>query len=293
MPKSQTRGEKLAMQTTKIVSSQPTSDGERTEASPTRKSNRGRANALQQSPVDTTSRKNNNVVGKQNEQPEERLRTPISTSSSSTLPLVRSGSSNTTQLPANKNAISNTPQGDISTYSSGKFVRENSVPGHHSSQSKNKLVLPKNDHGLSEEIEDDSSEDITDDMKRKKRSRAALDDSFDLSDEDNRKQTTPQLHRGLTNNSPAINENDNSRKRLTQSAKKNRTSPRKNGKTDYEDEYNNPTTSSSRSRASTPQADNNYARSHGKQNAHLPYHEAAIGKIALYFIATLATPCKK
>ncbi len=297
------------MQTTKIVGPQPTSDGERTEASPTRKSTRVRDNALQQSPVDTTSRKNNNVVGKQNEQrkkhilpmqtdedaeQEERLKTPISTSSSSsTLPLVRSGSSNTTQLPPNKNAISNTPQGDISTYSSGKIVREHSLRGHHSSQSKKNLVLPPNHDGLSEEIEDDSSDDITDDMKRKKRSRAALDDSFDLSDEDNRKQTTPQLHRGMTNKSPAINANDNSRERLTQSAGKNRSSPRKKRKTDFEDEYNNPTTSSSRSRASTPQADNNYGRSHGKQNAHLPYHEAAIGNIALYFIAKLATPRKK
>ena len=114
------------MKTIKIVGSQPTSDGERTEASPTRKSTRVRDNALLQSPVDTMSRKNNKVVGKQNEQRKkyilpmqtdedaeqgERLLTPISTSSSSsTLPLVRSGSSNTTQLPQNKNGISSTPQ---------------------------------------------------------------------------------------------------------------------------------------------------------------------------------------
>ncbi len=142
------------MQTIKIVSSQPTSDGERTEASPTRKSTRVRDNALLQSPVDTMSRKNKKVVGKQNEQRKkyilpmqtdedavqaERLLTPISTSaSSSTLPLVRSGSSNATQSPQNKNGISNTPQPDISTFSSGKIITEHSFPEQLSSQSKKK-----------------------------------------------------------------------------------------------------------------------------------------------------------
>ena len=50
MPKSQTRGERLALKSTKIVASQPTSDVEGPEASPTRKSTRVRDNALSQSP---------------------------------------------------------------------------------------------------------------------------------------------------------------------------------------------------------------------------------------------------
>jgi hypothetical protein len=309
MPKSQTRGEKLAMQTIKIVSSQPPSDGERTEASPTRKSTRVRDNALLQSPVDTMSRKNNKVVGKQNEQRKkyippmqtdedaelgERLLTPISTSSSSsTLPLVRSGSSSTTQLPQNKNGISNTPQADMSTLSSGKITTEETLPGHLSSLSKKKIVVPTNHDGLSEEIDDDSSDEITDEMKRKKRSRAALDDSFDHSDEENPHVINPPLHRGLTNNSPAINANDTARQRVTQSAGKKRSPSRKYRKSDYEDEDTKRYTYSSRSRASTPQVEINHGRIHGEQDPHLPYHEAAIGNIALHLYAKLATPRKK
>jgi hypothetical protein len=89
---------------------------------------------------------------------------------------------------------------------------------------------------LSEEIDDDSSDDITDEMKRKKRSRAALDDSFDHSDEENPHVINPQLHRGLTNNSPAINANDTAMQRVAQSAGKNRSPSRKYRKSDYEDE---------------------------------------------------------
>ena len=155
------------------------------------------------------------------------------------------------------------------------------------------MVLPPNHDGMSDEIDDDSSDDITDDMKRKKRSRAALDDSFDHSDEDNPHQINPLLHRGLTNNSPAINANDKGTQRVTQSAGKNRSPPRKNRKTDYEDEYTKRTTYSSRSRASTPQVDKNSGRSNGQQDPHLPYHEAAIGNIALHLYAKLATPREK
>ncbi len=117
--------------------------------------------------------------------------------------------------------------------------------------------------------------------------------TFAQKDEDNPQQINPQLQRGLTNSSPAINANDKSRERITQSAGKNRSPPRKNRKTDYEDEYIKRTTYSSRSRASTPQVDKHSGRINGQQDPHLPYHEAAIGNIALHLYAKLATPREK
>ena len=132
------------------------------------------------------------------------------------------------------------------------------------------MVLPPNHDGLSDELEDDSSDDITDDMKRKKRSRAALDDSFDHSDEDNPHQINPLLHRGLTNNLPAINANDKGRQRVTQSAGKNRSPPRKNRKTDDEDEYTNVRRMIGRASFITSLANVRYANS--LINCTLPMH---------------------
>jgi hypothetical protein len=168
-----------------------------------------------------------------------------------------------------------------------------SLPGPNASQSKNKHVLPEDPDGLSDDIEDESSEDIPENLKRKRRSRAALDESFDHSDEDNFQQTSPQLNRGGTNNSLEINAKDKSKKRKPQSAGKNHFPPRKNGKLDYEDEYTETTKSSTRSRASTPQVEKISGKIHGQQNAHLPYHEAAIGNIPLSLYAKLATPRNK
>jgi hypothetical protein len=64
MPKSQTRGERLALKSTKIVASQPTSDVEAPEASPTRKYTRVRDNALSQSPGKNMPPKNPKKVAK-------------------------------------------------------------------------------------------------------------------------------------------------------------------------------------------------------------------------------------
>jgi hypothetical protein len=269
MKLSQSRGQKLALKNTKIVSSQPPSHGEGPEASPTRKSGRWRANALSQSPGETMPPKNHNVVDKQIErrttptttmQTDEdaelgdRLKTPNSTSSSSgTVPLVRSGSSTTTKIQAMKNGISNTPQPDIATSTSRKIIRERSSSGPTASHSKNKHVFAQDANGLSDDIEDDSSEDITDNKKRKRHSRAALDDCFDHSDEHNSNETSPQVNRGGRNDSLEIHTDDNSRKRKTQSAGKNHYPTRKIATLDYEDEDTYTTKSSSRSRASTPQ----------------------------------------
>jgi hypothetical protein len=308
MPKSQTRGERLALKSTKIVGSQPTSDGEAPEASPTRKSTRVRDNALSQSPGKNMPQKNPKKVDKQNDrhnkptltmqtdaaaEKSDRLRTPISTSSSSsTLTLVRSGSSTTTQEPSMKNGMSHTPQPNIP--SSGKIIRERSLPAPNASESKKKHVFPKDNDGLSDDIEDESSEDFPDDIKRKRRSRAALDNSFDHSGEDNCQQTSTKITRGETNkNSLEINANDKSRIRTPHSARKKQSPPQKKGKLAYDDEYTYTTTSSSRSRASTPQVENISGKIDGNQDAHLPYHEAAIGNIPLCLYAKLAPPRNK
>ena len=303
MPKSQTRGERLALKSTKIVASQPTSDVEAPEASPTRKSTRVRDNALSQSPGKNMPPKNPKKVAKKNDrlykptltmqtdadaERSDRLRTPMSTSSSSnTLTLVRSGSSTTTQAPPMKNGMSHTPQADIPSSSSGKFIRERSLPAPYASESQNKNGFPKDNDRLSDEIDSETSEDSPDDLKRKKRSRAALDECFDHSDEDNGQQTSNQITRGETNISGENNANDKSRIRTPHSARKKQSPSRKKGKLAYDDEYTNTTTSSSRARASTPHVEKITGKIDGNQDAHLPYHEAAIGNIPICLYAKL------
>jgi hypothetical protein len=221
----------------------------------------------------------------------DRLRTPISTSSSSSiLTLVRSGSSTTTQEPPMKNGMSHTPKTDIPSSSSGKISREGSLPATNASESKKKHVFPKDNDGLSDKIEDESSEE---DLKRKRRSRAALDNSFDLSDEDNLQQTSTKITRGETNNSLEKNANDKSRIRTPNSARKKQSPPRKKGKLTYDDEYTYTTTSSSKSRVSTPKVDKISGKLDGNQDAHLPYNEAATGNIPLSLYAKLAPPRHK
>jgi hypothetical protein len=65
MKKSLSRGQKLALTNTKIVSSQPPSHGEGPEESPTRKTGKWRGNALSQPPGEKNPPKNRNVVDKQ------------------------------------------------------------------------------------------------------------------------------------------------------------------------------------------------------------------------------------
>jgi hypothetical protein len=243
MKKSLSRGQMLALKSTKIVSSQPPSQVEQPEASPTRRSGRWRAKALSQSPVETMPTKNHNDEDKQIERRTtpttsmqndedgelvDRDKTPISTSSSSgTVTLVRSGSATTTQIQAMNNGMSNTPQPDITTSASRSINRERSYSGPTSSNSKNKHVVALHDNGLSDDVEDDSSEDIKDNTKRKRHSRRALDECFDHSDEDISKDTSPQVHRGRQNNSLEIPTKDNNHKRQTESAGKNRYKTRK------------------------------------------------------------------
>ena len=299
MKKTQSRGQKLALKNTKIVSSQPPTHEQGPEASPTRTSGRWRGNALLESPDVTMPPKNHNVVDKQIERRKtptttiqtdedaelgDRLKTPNSTSSSScTKPLVRSGSSSTTQIQAMKNGTSNTPQPDIATSTARKILTERSYSGSTASHSKNEHVFAQDANGLSDEIQDESSEDITDNKKRKRHPRTKLDDCFDLSDEDNSNETSPQVDRGRTKHSLEIHTDDTTRERKTQSAGKDRYPNRKLATLDYEKN------SSSRSWALTPQADKFPEKIHGQQHEPLPYHEAVIGFMHLCFTAKLAT----
>ena len=286
MNKSLSRGQMLALKSTKIVSSQPPSQVEQPEESPTRRSGRSRAKALSQSPVETMPTKNRKDENKKKEtrttptttkmqndldgEMGDRDKTPIRKSSSSgTVTLVRSGSATTTQIQAMNNGMSNTPQPDITTSASRSINRERSYSGDTSSNTKNKNVVALHDNGLSDDIEDDSSEDIEDNKKRKRHSRRALDECFDHSDEDISK--------------------DNNHKRQTESAGKNRYKTRKLATQHYEEDDTYTTKSYSGSRPSTPKEDNFSGKIHGKQDAPLLVNEAAIGNLHLCFTAKLAT----
>jgi hypothetical protein len=220
----------------------------------------------------------------------DRLKTPNSTSSSSgTVPLVRSGSSTTTQIQAMNNGMSNTPQPNIASSTARQILRERSSSGPTASHSKKEHVFAQDANGLSDEIQEESSEDITDNKKRKRHSRQTLDDRFDLSDEINSNETSPQVDRGRRKHSLEIHTDDNTWKRKTQSAGKDHYPTRKLAKLDYEDKDTYAAKSSSRSRASTPQAEKEPEKIHGQKDAPLPYHEAAIGFMHLCFTAKLAT----
>jgi hypothetical protein len=97
--------------------------------------------------------------------------------------------------------MSNTPKPDIAASTSRKITRERSSSGPTASHRENEHVLAEDANGLSDDIEDASSDDITGTKKRKRHSRATLDDCYDHSDTDNYNETSPQKNRGRRKNS--------------------------------------------------------------------------------------------